>query len=657
MKKILTTLLLSVFGLILLSSCEDSTTGTGNLVNIDGYVINKDGQPVAGALIKAFNNEQTYAQDTSDEMGMFTLINVPEAAQDLKIAAISDNYSYFEIPYNNAKSLMEKGKMPILLEGQDTCCNVVKVIVKDDSTGTPISGAQVKLQKNQSDWKQIKETDSTGTVIFENVCDAKYWIRVAKDGFSVKEEDFTIDSCETKTLDPKLKRNVQDSCCNNSVKIWVKDTAGELIKNAKVRVWKNGQNITYKISENGYVIFNELCKGKYGFDIISETYKSIEFNYEFECGDSKELTKVLEKAEQDTCCNGKVKIWLKNASGDLLNNIKVKLWKGNQNLTYKISENGYVIFDGLCKGTYGFSIQGTDLYKGQEFNYELGCNETKEFTRELVKITQDTCCNNRIKLWVKNGEGGLINNAKVKLWKNGQNISSKISENGYVVFEGLCTGKYGFDITAETYKAIEFNYEFTCDNNKEETKILQRAEQDTCCDGKVKIQLKNSSGELLSNVKVKLWKNGQNITYKVSQNGYVIFEDLCKAKYGFSIQATDLYKGQEFDYELGCNETKEFTKVLENQVKDTCYTAVLKIIAKDYDSKAAIPGAKVVVKLGDSTVFEGTTNNEGYIAKEGLKAPAEYKVIVSKDGYQTTQFEMYFPSCKTLQETANLKKD
>jgi len=469
-------LLLALSSLLIITSCEDNTSDAGNLVNIDGYVINKEGQPIANAIIKAFNKEQVFATDTTDNLGMFTLLNVPESVQDLKIAAVSDNYSYFEMPYGNAKSLMEKGKLPILLEGQDTCCNKVKVVVKDDSTGNPIKGAQVKLAKFQSDWKQIKESDSTGTVIFENICDAKYWIRVAIDGYSVKEEDFTIDSCQTLEFEIKLKQNEKDSCCDNSIKIWVKDNEGELIKNAKVKLWREGKNITYKISENGYVTFNELCKGKYGFDIIAEGYKSIEFNQEFDCGESKELTKNLERVEQDTCCDGRIKIWVKD-----------------------------------------------------------------------------------------------------------------------------------------------------------------------------------SAGELIKNAKVKLWKDGQYKTYKVSENGYVVFEELCKGKYGFSI-LSEQYKGQEFDYELGCNETKEFTKVLEKN-SDTCYTAALKIYAKDYENSEPIPGAKVIIKLGDDVVFEGTTNEAAYIKKEGLKAPAKYLVIVSKENYQTTQFEINFTICKTIQETAKLKKD
>ncbi|HRP02413.1 MAG TPA: carboxypeptidase-like regulatory domain-containing protein [Candidatus Kapabacteria bacterium] len=559
-----TILSIATISLLFLSSCEDNSQNSDKLIDVDGFVINQKGDPIAGAQIKAFNNEKIFVQTTSNEAGGFSLKGIPESAKGLRISANAAEYNYFEVPYSTAQKMMVEGKLPILLS-KDSCCNTVSIMVKDSVSGNILRGVEVKLAKFQSDWKQYKETNEDGVAIFENVCDAKYWIRVAKDGYLVYEKDFYLDSCQNLNLEVKITKREQDTCCNNKIKIWLKNQEGEAISNAKVKLWKDGKLLTYKMSEHGYVEFHELCAGKYAFSILAEHYIVSEFTQQFSCSDSVEVVQTLLKEKQEDCCNNKIKIWLKNQEGEPLDNIKVRLWQAGKNITTKYSENGYVIFDELCKGKYGFDII-SDKYKPVEFSYEFTCEESKEVSKTLEKFGKDTCCEGRIKIWLKNGEGELIKNAKVKMWKNGEYINAKVAENGYVVFEGLCEAKYGFSIIAERYK------------------------------------------------------------------------------------------GQEFDYALSCKDNKEFTKVLESTKPDSCYNAAIKIKVKDAENKEPIAGAKVIIKFKDQVIFEGVSNDDGYILKEGLVAPATYLIIVSKEGYNDIRFDMNIKECKLWQETASLSK-
>ncbi len=473
--KLLSTISATFVALFFLSSCEDNSSKSDKLINIEGYVINQNGELINGAVVKIYNTENVYARDTTNELGNFSLIGIPETATSLRIAANASGYSFYDISYIAAKSIMKDGKLPIMLMKEDLCCNAVHIIVKDSKTNESIKNAQVKLAKLKTDWKIYSNTNADGIAIFDSICEGSYWIRVAIDGYVVKEEDLQLDSCITRTIELKMDKIEKDSCCTSKVKIWVKDQSNEIIKNATVKLWKNGVKI-----------------------------------------DSR------------------------------------------------VTENGYAVFEGLCKGNYGFSISA-DHYKGQEFDYEISCDEFKEFTKNLIK------------------------------------------------------------------------------------------DQDSCCNGKIYIGLKSPNGELIKNATVKLWKNGVKIAYKTSENGYVTFSELCEGNYGISITA-DHFKPYEFDFEIACNESKEIAKTLEYDEKDTCYSASLKIFAKDVDNKTVLSGAKVIIKLDGVVIYEGTTNDDGYIKKEPLKAPANYLIIVSKESYDIKQFEMKLTDCKAYQETASLKK-
>jgi len=130
---------------------------------------------------------------------------------------------------------------------------------------------------------------------------------------------------------------------------------------------------------------------------------------------------------------------------------------------------------------------------------------------------------------------------------------------------------------------------------------------------------------------------------------------LCQGKYGVSILA-EQYKGQEFDFTLGCNESKEFTKTLQKSSNDSCYTAVLKLIIKDIDTKNPISGASVKIYSNNQLVAEGKSTEDGYFVKEQLKAPAVYLIVVTKDDFNGAEFKIEFKECTKYQETVWLKK-
>lgn len=183
---------------------------------------------------------------------------------------------------------------------------------------------------------------------------------------------------------------------------------------------------------------------------------------------------VKETNNQDTCCHGKIRLYVKDSTNIYLKNAKVKLWKGNVLVAEKYTnDNGYVAFEEVCKGQYQLSII-REGYKGMEFSFTMDCNEIKEATKILTK---DVCCTGKIKFkLVDKTTLTAIQGATVKIWKHGQILATATSNvEGWVVFENLCAPvEYGFDFEAQGYKHKELSLKLSeCKTVQETIKLEQ----------------------------------------------------------------------------------------------------------------------------------------------------------------------------------------
>ncbi|MDA3843337.1 MAG: hypothetical protein PF588_03080, partial [Candidatus Kapabacteria bacterium] len=222
-------------------------------------------------------------------------------------------------------------------------------------------------------------------------------------------------------------------------------------------------------------VFENLCPGKYNLNIIMEHYKGPEFSVELDCNGVKEIHKdLIAEGDKDSCCDGKIHIRVKDEdTKEALNGAKVTIWKDGKNIGEKIVVDGFVLFENLCEGKYGFDIL-KEGYKHIEFVIELGCNENKDPIKYLAnEKNQDSCCNGKIYVIPRDAETEeLLKGAQVNIFKDGAKIGSKIVEEGYVVFENLCPGKYNLNIIMEHYKGPEFSVELECNGVAEIHKDL-----------------------------------------------------------------------------------------------------------------------------------------------------------------------------------------
>lgn len=525
------------------------------------------GNPMPNIWVKITREDKIYAKIKTNSEGKVIVTNLCSGKYWYRIAP--DGYkvveNYFILGDNDEQSIT------VLMSkiSQENCCSQLNVKVIDNETGQPIIEAEVKLAKSGTDWYQKKYTDTDGKVVFGGLCDGKYWIRVAKQGYKVKEEDgFVFSGCDTLDATIKLTKSTPPpDSCYGAFNLLVKDNSnGEPLNDVEVKLTKEGWEGAKKYTDqSGKVSFGQLLPGKYFVRIAKTGYQTIETYFFIEKCDTINWEKKLAKSEQkDSCCAGKIIVYPKDENTKaVINGSVVKLWKGGQLIkSITISDNQPAKFTELCEGKYGISVIA-EGYKSKETEITLGCNKVEEVVLYLSKNQQDSCCNNKLIVYVKDDSTGkALNNAKVRIWKGGQQLTYKLTdENGKVVFEELCKGTYGVDIIREGYKSIEFQFEVNCNDTKEFTKTMKAGIP--CTTAALKFFVKDyETGNPLPDVKVEVRVSGQKIIEGyTSSDGYFLRENIAAPAIYSITFSKDGYQSQSIDIQV--KECKLYTETIK----------------------------------------------------------------------------------------------
>jgi hypothetical protein len=186
-------------------------------------------------------------------------------------------------------------------EEEPECCPGDLEITLKDKDGNEINDTEVWLRKHK-DFREvnIKKYTIDSQVLFENVCESTYEIRIAREGYKVIEEVVEIKCDMTNSLEFTLQNKEEggEKCCDNIIDVLVLDGSGQPIKGAKVLLRKNGKGISDpKTNNDGKAQLKELCEGEgYSFLVGAPGYKQIESeNFEIECNVETMMTFTLEK--------------------------------------------------------------------------------------------------------------------------------------------------------------------------------------------------------------------------------------------------------------------------------------------------------------------------------------------------------------------------
>ncbi|HET6511192.1 MAG TPA: carboxypeptidase regulatory-like domain-containing protein [Candidatus Kapabacteria bacterium] len=520
-------------------ACQQTNEPEQNTQNetVSGILQDEQGHSLPGALIEAINSANAVLDTAhADEDGKFTL-DLPTNVAGIKLRISRGDLKPF---LRDLAEFIQKagGRLGLILDGEhdDSCCGKVSLTVT--GLNEEINHAEVKLRYgNGMEVASKAYTNDNGRLTFAHVCEGAYNIRIAKDGFKVKE--FTLEvgaECDSVGYAVELESNgtiEDDSCCGSTFTFAIKDSAtNESINGVQIKIRRGDQDAIIKNTENGGAHFTELCEGIYSVRIAKDGYKVQEFSIEVGCDTEGEIVKYLASTGHDECCDGVVEIVAKNAEGHIIEGAVVRLWKGNDNIRTETMHDGIRWAD-LCEGNYSVSIQA-EGYTGQEFSFELDCNGVKGFVKTLVgNNNHGECCEGVLWLIVNKDDSDIkLGGVTVKLWKGGQIYKTgTTNEQGLVKFEDICEGSYGVSMMKDGYAGKEFDgLVFECNDSVELHKaMVANGGGEDCCTGILKLRIKDSTNMVYMNgATVKIYKGNDLLeTVESREEGWAIADGLC----------------------------------------------------------------------------------------------------------------------------------
>jgi hypothetical protein len=461
---------------------DDSACGKINIIVRDST----DGSVMNNVQVKLRREGKHLKTVHTDSSGRVLINYVPQGTYNLRFA--KDGFKVLEPNVTvggNCDSVNLLVWMKRTMSNGDSCCNSKIILYAKDSTNsTPIQNATIKLWLGNV-LKQTKVTEQNGRIIFENLCPGDYSISMIREGYAGKEFNIGVGCNQTIELTKKLLSNGgnnNDSCCNSKIKLYLNDsTSNAALKGVRVKLSQGGTvKQTKESNDNGYIAFENLCPGTYALHILFEKEGYFPWTFEFQatvgCNQTLELTKKVfaKKKETDSCCNSKIILYSKDSTSSApIQNAMIKLWQGNTlKLTKTSDANGRVAFEKLCPGNYSISMI-REGYQGREFNLTVGCNQTIELTKKLLKTSNnsDSCCTAQLKLRMKDSTNfTYIEGAHVVIRNSNQQVirEGNSGAEGWAFFGELCApATYYVTVSKQGYGTKSFTFTYN------ECKILQ----------------------------------------------------------------------------------------------------------------------------------------------------------------------------------------
>lgn len=553
------------------------------------------------------------------------------------------------------------------------CCNGVLIVIPVDEFNMPIVDADVSLASRKM--KSLKTT--LEGVKYTGLCEGKDIVMILKEGYGVIEFAFEMkcngEMKETPMMKKKSDDVNNDSCCKGALLVTVIDPTDKMIVGVEVKLTRpNGKVDVSKTSDAGGASFSNLCPGKHGIRIAREGFDVVEQVFDQKCNETKLIRISLGKkiTTDDSCCNGKVNLYLNNQDGKPVVGAAIKLQRPNgSTIVANSNDIGVATFSKLCAGAYLFWT-GKDGYKNIEGRFSLECNATIDMKYNLTKVITgtDSCCNGQVNFSFKDEalSSSKIVSGKVSLYKDGKLLTFGTLVNGKIGFEKLCSGVYSYGFASELYKGLEGKFVLECNATfvieVKASQNINPPNNDSCCNGKAYFSILDANGSKIGlNGKGILYLGGKVIATTPINAGKLVFEKLCPGKYGVSFNIEG-YKTIETEFALECNKVYENSMKIQKNITDkpdSCNTAKLALRVKDANTKDGgwLEGVEVIVyQNGMNQIAKGNTNGEGYFKLENLIAPMTYVATFSKDGFQMNKIAVSFTECNTIYQVVDLSK-
>ncbi|MDC1068715.1 carboxypeptidase regulatory-like domain-containing protein [Candidatus Kapabacteria bacterium] len=178
---------------------------------------------------------------------------------------------------------------------------------------------------------------------------------------------------------------------------------------------------------------------------------------------------------------------------------------------------------------------------------------------------------------------------------------------------------------------------------------LQRQED---CQVELSVEVSDSKGSKISDVKVQIKRDGKEVrNAKTNDLGLTNFEEVCPGNY--EIRAfREGFKTIEQNIDIK-SENKNISLTLQNSNNiDSCCGGEIDFEIKDQDGNA-LKDAKILLKKDGKGISDPRTDSDGKATIKEL-CEGKYTVVISKEGYETIEYEIDLGCDESLESNKTL---
>jgi len=508
-------------------------------------------------------NEKT---GTTDANGQVKCTELPEGNYTVQITDVPEDYKTPAVTSKTDEVVAnEETSYEFELEKVDPAMGNLRIVVTEEQTNNPISGAKVKVT-GPNDYEKIVTTETNGEVRITELEPGTYKtaiISVPNYYTVTTNEEITqaVKAGETTEYLYKVEKR-------GKIEIIIKDTDGEPVPNVPVNITdEDGNTIPGTTDDDGKVNLEELPEGEYTVTIVDtpDDYKEPdepEKTKDVTPGDTTTYDFELEKIDQ-TKGSLVVKV-VYEENGDPVSGVTVEITGPNgYSETARTDANGEIKRTELTPGRYTTTI--VEVPNDYEVTTEeVITKEVKaaELTEYLYKIDNDTSSDavgSLVVTVINETNGAKIPNAKVSIvGPNGYETTGITNSDGQIKIANLVPGYYsvtvnevpdGYKLTTSSVLTLEVvaneetEYEFMvvkqANNNTDTDTDTDTGSGSDKGTGNLIIVVKDeNTGKVVPGATVKVKDpDGNEKTYTTDSDGRIVLPNIKPGQYTIIITA------------------------------------------------------------------------------------------------------------------------
>ena len=391
-----------------------------------------------GAVLALYKKDGTFIENaTTNENGEAVFENLTEDEYIIKEVSMPDGYTANTekehiISFSESSS---EGRYTIYKLDTSSQLTETTLYFNDKTTGAKISGVTIKIStEDGTEYGTFSDVD--GKIKLPNIPNGEYKMEFIKIPDEYISQIWTFTVTGTNVFNFELQR--KDEITSGTFQITVLDSDDENLKVDNVKILIENEDKSYQktiTTINGMAEIRDLPLGKYTYQFIEvpEKYSLPKETYSFQLTAEDSIYPIrfkLGKNSGSQIEKGLTVKFLDLADKVTPVNVTGELYKDGMKISDFKAEGSY-FFEGIEPGTYTLKIISANGYQVPQESFTINMtSEAFGYTLHLNKLAESYT----LKTTVKNKDGEIIPNVKVKFMENNSEIGTYTSDE-----DGLIT--------------------------------------------------------------------------------------------------------------------------------------------------------------------------------------------------------------------------